>query len=324
MTSIENAENADNADSTDEAALTAQTPALTPQDIPVGTPLPWAIADESGTLLLDAGASVPNEAAREFLFAHFGPRRVEAQSVAQKDASESGAAPTGQLPLTLDDLSLAIGERLGMRSRVGMGSAMHPGRVIGVAPNHALFVTWPLVGGKLMPLAAGEQLEVVVLSNQSVIWLLCTVEATCRLPFDYLVLSAPGQIRQLRARRAARMASHLAVRYGVDLTGNVFDGLGLGDDLSVYGLSLVASHRLGDVGERMSVAFHVQTAGVGMQIQAVAIIRNVQPARGDGGASGGFVHGLEFDPLEATQQLALKAYVLDLQDAEARRAARVA
>ncbi|MGH8782364.1 flagellar brake protein [Paraburkholderia sp.] len=289
--------------------------ALREDDIPIGEPLAEPLVDAGGALLLAAGAILPDTAARSFLFTHFSPHRARASDAAphlakpDTEPSDTDDATASQ-SLRAEDLDITVGTRLGMRPQLGMGRAMHPGRLIGMAPNRMLFATLPVVGRDLLPVNPGEQVEIVALSGQAVVWFVCTVEAVCRAPFDYLVFSAPGVIRQLRTRRQIRVRSHLAVRYGVDLTGSHFEGLGLGHDLSVQGMSLAAASVLGRPGERLCVSFGLHMGDADTALQAVAVIRNVyaDPANPDL-----TMHGLEFDPLDPAQQLALKACVLDLQ-----------
>lgn len=291
--------------------------ALREDDVPVGEPLAEPLVDAGGALLLAAGAILPDTSARSFLFTHFSPHRVgnTTSHPAHDDPGQPDDPATSQ-NLRAEDLDLTVGARIGMRPQLGMGRAMHPGRLIGMAPNRMLFATLPVVGREPLPVNPGEQVELVVLSGQAVVWFVCTVEAVCRAPFDYLVFSAPGVIRQLRTRRQIRVRSHLAVRYGVDLTGGQFEGLGLGHDLSAQGMSLAAASVLGRPGERLCVSFGLHTeqqtgtTHTDAELQAVAVIRNVyaDPANPDL-----TMHGLEFDPLDPAQQQALKALVLDLQ-----------
>ncbi|WP_233857110.1 flagellar brake protein [Paraburkholderia sp. HD33-4] len=257
-------------------------------------------------MLLRAGTILCRESQRNFLLSHFHPRRGDATAFQQNSRN---AEPH---PVTLEDMHLTIGALLGMRSQIGMGRAMHASRVIGFSPSHTLFVTPPVVGGQpLMPMP-GENVEIVAVTTQAVFWFVCTVETVCTHPFDYLVLSAPGNIRQLRERKAVRVRTHLAVRHGIDLTGPALDGMGVGCDLSVFGMSLATSAPIGRIGERLRVALQLTTRSVDTEFSAVAVIRNVQTGTTPAALC---THGLEFEGLSPEQQLALKAFVFDKQDA---------
>lgn len=279
---------------------------LAGEELPIGEPLPWRVVDQDGSVLLRAGTVLCREAQRNFLLSHFHPRRGDAAEF--QENSPNAASP----PVTLEDMHLSIGALLGMRSQIGMGRAMHASRVIGFSPSHTLFVTPPVVGGQPLTLMPGENVEIVAVTTQAVFWFVCTVEAVCTHPFDYLVLSAPGNIRQLRERKAVRVRTHLAVRHGIDLTGHALDGMGVGCDLSVFGMSLATTAPIGRIGERVRVALQLTTRSVDAEFSAVAVIRNAQ--RGTNPAAL-CTHGLEFEGLSSDQQLALKAFVFDKQDA---------
>ncbi|WP_248295365.1 flagellar brake protein [Paraburkholderia sp. UYCP14C] len=257
-------------------------------------------------MLLRAGTILCRESQRNFLLSYFHPRRGDATAFQQNSRNDEPH------PVTLEDMHLSIGALLGMRSQIGMGRAMHASRVIGFSPSHTLFVTPPVVGGQPLMLMPGENVEIVAVTTQAVFWFVCTVETVCTHPFDYLVLSAPGNIKQLRERKAVRVRTHLAVRHGIDLTGPALDGMGVGCDLSVFGMSLATTAPIGRIGERLRVAFQLTTRSVDTEFSAVAVIRNVQTGTAPAALC---THGLEFEGLSSEQQLALKAFVFDRQDA---------
>jgi c-di-GMP-binding flagellar brake protein YcgR len=295
-----------------EAQPVARTPSpLALEAVPIGTPLDWPIADATGTLLFARGSILATPDERKFLFDNFHPHRGDLLNTdAQPDPEpDHPTNTTGQL--TLKDMHLTIGALIGIRSQLGSGAPMHPCRIIGFAPNHALFVTPPLQDGRLLPLSPGENIEIVAIASHAVFRFVCTVEAVCRAPFDYMVLSKPGAIRRLRERKSIRVHAHLAVRFGIGETGESYEGLGLAKSISALGMSLSASWMLGAVGERLRIAFCLKSAELHTEIQTTAVIRNVQKGAASGEPS---THGLELDQLDAAQQMAMKVFVFDRQD----------
>jgi c-di-GMP-binding flagellar brake protein YcgR len=286
---------------------------LQPHEVPVGTALDWPVVDANGMPLLDRGAILARPADRDFLFQHFQPHCGD--RVAQ---SAGAGAIDPRAPVSIEDLGLSIGMRLGLRPQIGMGREMHASRVIGFAAHHALFVTPPLVDGRPLALTPGEQLEVVAIASRAVFLFVCTVEAVCTSPFPYLVLSEPGAVRRLRVRRSVRVPVRLAVRYAMVATeategpGNGYEGLGVTRDLSPLGMSLATTVALGQPGDRVRVAFRMRTDDVSLEIEAVAVLRSVQTGQASDGLT---VHGLEFVQLEPTRQFALKCFVLDRSQA---------
>ncbi len=297
-------------ENTVESSVGTAPAALSPDSVPVGTPLDWPIVDADGTLLFDAGTVVVGVGERKFLFDHFAPRRGDVTDPQPPDAAASTGKSVSSDPLAVKDMHLAIGALIGVRQHIGGGAPMHPCRIIGFAPNQALFATPPLVEGQTLPLSVGENVEIVAIGTQTVFRFVCTVEAVCYFPFDYVVLSKPGVIRRLRERNSIRVRANLAVRYGVGESGKTYEGVGLAKGISALGMSLATSRPLGRPGDRLRLAFRITSKDLDTQIETGAVIRNVR-----NGASGEpAVHGLELDRLDVAEQMAMKVFVFDRQD----------
>jgi len=276
--------------------------------VPLGTPLNWPIVDSDGTLLFDAGAILADAEERKFLFDNFRPQRGDvSEPVDATDVIDVGK-PDLPDPVTIKDMHLTIGAQIGVRPQSGGAGPLHPCRIIGFAPNEALFTTAPLLEGRVMPLGVGENVEVVAIASQAVFRFVCTVESVCPFPFNYIILSKPGVIQRLRARKSIRVRARLPVRYGFEETRKSYKGIGLAKGISGLGMSLVAAWTLGQVGDRLRVSFSLKSKDADTHIETSAIIRNIQK----GGASEPALHGIEFDRLDLTQQMAMKVFVFEL------------
>lgn len=281
-------------------------------DVPLQTPLQWPIVAEDGALLFDTGTIVRDESTRNFLFVHFEPhRRRDAE--APRDSRDTDASrETG--PLKLDDIGLAIGARVGLRATVGAGSAMYASRVIGFSSGRrngerALFVTQPVMSGMApLDLIHGEQVEMVALSGRGVFRFACTVDALCREPFNYVVLSEPGGIKRLRARKFARMPTRLAARFSAEGASQPLGQMGRVCDISPYGMSLAVVEPSAQIGERLRVSFHFNTDDIDVHIDTHAIVRHVGTSDG---AQQSAAYGLEFEALEPSQRIALKSFMAE-------------
>jgi hypothetical protein len=277
---------------------------LTLDDLPVGTPLAWPVVDQDGTLLFERGATLVDERERAFLFEHFAPCRGDPLTIADPAMADASPEPT-----SIRDMQLAIGASMGLRTQLNSSARMQPCRLIGFAPDGTLFVTPPQIDGRAMPLIIGENVEMVAISRQAVFRFVCTVDAVCVSPFEYGVLSPPSAIRRLRRRNSIRVNARIPVRCGIGENGSGYDGLALAKGVSATGLSLTASWRLGEIGERVRVAFRLHSAGIDAPIATVAIIRNVQSTASEGGDT--ITHGLELDRLTPSEQMAMKAFMFD-------------
>lgn len=282
---------------------------LEASDIPLNELLEWPIVAADGSLLFDAGDVVPDATALEFMFRHFEPHRAAREPAREVQDNEA----TAEQPLTLEDIGLTIGARVGLRGTGGTGSAMYASRVIGFSNprrngERSLFVTQPLMTGfDPLELALGEQVDLVALTGRGVYRFACTVDATCREPFNYAVLSAPGAIRKLRTRKFARMPTRLAAHFAADSEAGAMQ-LGRVSDISPYGMSLTVAKPDAHVGDRLQLSFQFSTDGVDVKIDTIAIVRHVgTPDPADHSAA----YGLEFASIEPSQRIALKSFMAE-------------
>lgn len=294
---------------------------LSVADVPVGEPLAWPIISADGTPLLEAGAVIAGAPDRTFLFAQFDPHRLDASADSPAVAAPAPdvSSPPAPEVLTLDTIGLKIGARLGLRGSTS--SAMYSSRVIGFsspgvyrtrAVSRAVFITQPVMSGhEPLALTPSERVELVALGTRAVFQFACTVEAVCREPFSYLVLSEPGAIRRLRARKFVRTSTRLPAHFSL-IDGAPGDEsatrLGLIRDISPFGMSLAVAEAQAKPGDRLRVSFRFNTDDTDVEIDCQAIVRHVHEAHArDANAT----YGLEFDALEPSQRIALKSFMAE-------------
>ncbi|MEA3118051.1 MAG: hypothetical protein QOI13_1321 [Paraburkholderia sp.] len=300
-----------NTEATGSSPALPQTSLLRPDEVPIGTPLEWPIVERDGTPLFERGATLVSVNEREFLFENFTPLRGDlCENTPISEAALPGAGSPNQ-PLTVKDMNLPIGAPLGLRTQPGERAPASPCRVIGHAPNGTLFITPPLVGGRILSLRPGENVEIIAIASQAIFRFVCTVESVCQHPFDYIVLSKPGVIRALRERKSIRLSANLAVRYGIGAGGDTYDCVGLAKNISGSGMSLMASRVLGKVGDRLRVAFHLRASELDANIETSAVIHNVHEDDRPGAPA---IHGLELDQLDTHQRMAMKVFMFGRQE----------
>ena len=292
---------------------------LSPNDVPVGEPLAWPIVSVDGALLFEAGSIVPSQAVRSFLFENFEPYKFEDATADDtndltRTAHANAGAPEDESVghLTLDNIGLKIGARLGLRA--APGSAMFSSRVIGFSTPgarraRAVFITQPVISGhQPLDLGRGEKVELVALTSRSVFQFACTVDAVCHEPFHYLVLSAPGNIRRLRARKFVRMTTRMPAHFFNASSEEHTPQLGLIRDISPFGMSLAVAEPNARLDDRLHLSFRFNTDDTDVNIDCDAIVRHVQEldAQGINGA-----YGLEFEKLESSERIALKSLMAE-------------
>ncbi|MDP9155799.1 MAG: flagellar brake protein [Pseudomonadota bacterium] len=301
----------------ESVTLTQASPVrLSLADVPIGEPLAWPIVAADGALLFNAGAVVAGVPERAFLFAHFEPHRLDdsIEPVAPEPPPADSSSASAEL-LTLDTIGLTIGARLGLRGPAG--SATYSARVIGFSTpgshrTRAVFITQPVMAGHgPLALSQGERVEIVALGTRAVFQFACTVNAVCREPFSYLVLSEPGAIRRLRARKFVRMSTRLPARFSVIDPAQSHEPasqLGLIRDISPFGMSLAVTEAHAKLGDRLRLTFRFNTDDTDVDIDCHAIVRHLHDADAHGRNAG---YGLEFETLEPSQRIALKSFMAE-------------
>ncbi len=281
---------------------------LKPSDLPIGRPLAWRVVDTDGTLLLDAGAVLPTAADRDFLFEQFEPQR--------EDISDNFAAPVEKNDdspkvITLAEMGLTIGSRLGVRGVVDGVHTTYASRMIGLTPNELIFMTMPTSSVGRLSLDPRDTVEVVAVSARAVYLFTCSVESVCPAPYPYVILSKPRIIRRLRERRAERIKTRFPVIFsGTPSEGAPVSGLGIANDISDLGMALSTSSEIGNVGDWLKVRFYLDMHSTTLCIEADSEIRNVKATDADTDGRLSFEYGLEFAELPLEQRHGLRNFVL--------------
>ena len=297
---------------------------LSPQDLPVGQPLPWSLLDGQGNLMLGSGSIIPDARDLALVFRHGTVCRPD-------DMPEAGNEPDAQAGsrISAGPLGLQVGTLLHVKTP-GDSSRAAASRLIGFI-EQGLFVTWPTLGGRELALNAGETLLLRGFSGHAIHSFTSTITAVCRSPFRYLVLSAPAQTEQMPVRRAARVPTRLAAYLldGADNGGSdsasddawqpstsasvdarVGEGLarlGLLSDLSTGGALVQTSSPAPAVGQKVRLRFHLRTASLDAEVTVDGTVRS-SPTQDDEEFP---AFGVAFDALGERELTLLQCFIYE-------------
>ena len=212
------------------------------------------------------------------------------------------------------DLSLRPGETLQLQFVDDEARAQHFVKVIGHVTDRSLLVSTPEKGGKILPVREGRAVVVRMFSGEHAQGFTCTVLRSCSQPYEYLHLSYPRKVEQVRIRKSSRVRTALAV--GVrGAEGGAQDVPAVIRDISSTGAQLLASGPVGKPGERVVVRARLPIETLGDQpVDLPAQIRNVQEDTPVKGSLWRFRCGIEFAPLDAQTTLVLRAYLYERGD----------
>lgn len=274
---------------------------LTPNDLPVGHPLPWSLLDGDGNLVLAGGSVIPDERDLALVFRH----GVVCREDDHADADEGPRPAVGPL-------GLQVGTLLHIKLE-GEAARAAASRLIGFI-EQGLFVTWPQLGGRDLPLQAGDVVLLRGFSGQAIHSFTSTITAVCRSPFRYLVLSAPAQQQALPVRAAARVPTRLAAFLtepgeddGID---NGAARLALLSDLSTGGALVQTTAPSPAPGSRVRLRFQLRAASFDSEVTVDGWVR-VAP-EGSAGADAEFpAFGVSFDMLAEREMTLLQCYIYE-------------
>ncbi|MCG5259817.1 flagellar brake protein [Cupriavidus gilardii] len=277
---------------------------LTPNDLPVGQPLPWSLLDGAGNLLLGSGKVLADGRDVALVFRHGSVCRPDPAPA--HDAAPSDVADVAPAQQASGPLGLQVGTLLQIRSPDDGGRAA-ASRLIGFI-EQGLFVSWPQFGGNDATFQAGEDVLLRGFTGQSIYSFRCTVTAVCRSPFRYLVLSVPTEVQQVPVRSSPRVQTRLAAQLlhsNGDTTGA--PRLAVLSDLSAGGALVQTAAPLPAPGTRLQLRFVLRTVGTDSEITVDAWARN--PARDDDTEFPAF--GVAFDLLGEREAALLHCYIYE-------------
>lgn len=288
--------------------------------------------------MLKAGSVIPSEGARDFLVDAFGPLTAlapplpdpsdaidpaseaapssaetlapphadatDADATAGAGASEASRAAAG--PATREELGLEIGALLRLQPPKSSGLGALGCRVIGVAPNHSIFITPPTANGRAVDIVLGERMSAVYVSRRSVFAFTCTVQSAFRQPFEYVLLSPPGPISRMRARSALRAHVRFFALAG-HAPEHALTDAGIIRNVSASGLNLSAREGLARINDSIRIVFCMHTIGRNHQLDVRGRVRHVHRDPTPGHVS----YGVHLDDLSAHDRLLLSYYVLE-------------
>jgi len=211
------------------------------------------------------------------------------------------------------DLSMRPGETLQLQFMDDETRGQFYVKVVGYLTERSVLVTAPEKAGRSIPVREGRVVVVRAFSDQHATGFTCTVLKSCTQPYEYLHLSYPRKIEQVKIRKSSRVRTALAVsihRLGAEA---VTPGVpAVIRDISSTGAQLLSGASPGKSGEPVLIRARLPLTTLGDQpIELPCLIRNAQEETGVKDSLWRFRCGVEFQPLDSQTTLVLRAYLFD-------------
>ncbi len=279
------------------------------EEIPLGVPLPWTLYDQTETPLIAEGEIIETGAQLDFL-ASCSPCRLLDDTTAAEAEALTGAKDTGNDVFRFEDMKLKVGDRLQLQPPSQLSPERFMVRLIGYQKGASLLVSVPLTANGLrLALQEGEKVVMRVFSGQNAFGFTSSVERVCKLPYEYMHLSFPEEVRGMIIRKAPRIRTRIIASVNAGDNGSEqVSGILL--NLSANGACLGARKAVGQKGEDIRISFRVHLHNVDTYLTLPAAIRAVFVDENAPGTQANLIqHGLEFTDLPPNDSVILQSMI---------------
>ncbi|WP_296229017.1 flagellar brake protein [Ralstonia sp. UBA689] len=225
-------------------------------DVPIGQPLPFALTDIHGHLLLKAGTVVPDVGAVRLLFQH-GPVMAAAGDTACAPPAE---ATEGKPRLAATGLT--IGTVLQVQEKSAPLRGPLSCRLIGYIEGEALFITQPVDTKRTLRPEVRDILLLRGFSGRAVVSMMCSVVAVVQFPSPYIVLSMPAKVHKVPLRRAKRVQVRIGATVRSEgLPASPADRVAVIRDICLNGALVQSAGQVFHPGDRLALDFSAYVDG---------------------------------------------------------------
>lgn len=168
---------------------------------------------------------------------------------------EAPEAPQGPGGFSLDQTKLKIGDSIQLQFRTGTEKLRCLVTLIGYVAGQSVLVSTPVMDGRRMPMREGQDLNARFFSGRNAYAFSAVVMKITGVPYPYLHLSYPPEVRGLVVRSSPRAQAHL------DCHASTEDGSSykcVARDISLDGASIEGPEQMGRVGEKLLLKLPVK------------------------------------------------------------------
>jgi c-di-GMP-binding flagellar brake protein YcgR len=227
--------------------------------------------------------------------------KLSDQTIANKDDLEDKT-------YTFEAMKMKVGDRLQIHLPVRFSANPIIVRLIGYISNLSLLVTPPREGNGLrMQVEENDQLKVRVFTSQNAFGFSSTVDKVIKIPFEYLHLSFPSEVKGMVIRKAPRVKTKIICSVCTEQSDEA-SATGVLVNLSANGALLTSRRALAAKSGMIKLAFRLPLHGTEAFLNLNAVVR-AQFADETPSNPNPVHHGLEFIDLQANDRLVLQAMI---------------
>jgi c-di-GMP-binding flagellar brake protein YcgR len=224
---------------------------------------------------------------------------AEAQAQSKEETTEKRIA--------LEEARLLIGDLVNLQTQSGDAIERYSVRLLGMCKGRSVLVTTPMVDGKYLLMREGQSFILRAFSGKSAYAFSTQILKSVNVPYPYLHLAYPRDVRSLVVRRGARAEVKLICAI-TSCDGIPLQTAGSLINLSVGGALMLVKQPPGQKGQQLSIKFKAIVTGIEALLELKTIIRavNFDPS---GESDTPYQIGLQFVDLAAEESIPLMAFV---------------
>lgn len=285
-------------------------------EIEIGKPLPWTVFDQDGLPVAAAQEVIRSEAQRAAMV--YGDIFRDSDIETDDPGGEEITAPGRDAfdhSYPFEAMNLKIGDRMQLQLPELLSRDRVIVRLIGYINNLSLLVTMPReVNGLRLGLLENDNLVVRIFTSQNAFGFSATVSKIIKVPFEYLHLTFPTEVKGVVIRKAPRVKTKIICSVAAEQSGA--EGLsGMLVNLSANGALLDSRRAIAKKGETIKLSFRIKLHAVDALLTVNAIVRaqfsDEIPSheRFDSVPPHVTHHGLEFVDLSPNDSLILQSMI---------------
>ena len=288
-------------------------------ELSVGKPLPWTIYDQNQNALIIQGEIISSEKHLESILASNPLHELALEmDLSGQDSglnsqfgsiSNAEPSPTGESTLKFQELNLKVGDRLQLEPPAQLKAGRCIVRVLGYLENVSLLVTAPFENGIYLPLLEDEVVFIRGFSRRCAFGFSSTVRRVSKLPFNYLHLSFPEEVRGTIIRKSPRVKTRIITTITAITGAEVAPQTGTITNLSSTGAQLTARKHLGEVGEKIKLAFRVNLHNMDAYLTTPGTIRRIFSEEEKKALDSQVSYGIEFSDLQPNDRIILQSLI---------------
>lgn len=185
-----------------------------------------------------------------------------------------------------------------------------PVTLIGYLEPHSVVISWPEREGVRMALEENDRVLLQFEAGDTQYQFESHIVRTCSAPYPYLHIAFPKGVNNAHGRRATRIpVNDMAMMLVMEENGHKMS-VALAD-ISMIGARLVASTRLGEIGDRFSIEIPHMTGAGNERVVLPCEVRYVREEMSINASKRVYHHGVEFTGLNRRARVFIEQYIGD-------------